>query len=271
MVNRRKFISDSMKVLLGAGIGFAASEYVERYAPYSSWSSLERLLGNLSTERPINPNGNYSEGEKYWEPHISPGLQTSKWGYNIVTNQFGQIWIDNPVVGEWSSANDHVAMYQDFNCVKWAGIEKSDLMLRDRRFVLEADVKMNEDTEENPSGFSRGAVAFAIRKPDDSCYDIEEKSYGTLYMELDFYRRNNSYVGGPPSDSYTYPFAQIPIGNWKHFRIDVTDCITTGSNRHGGWGEDVYNESMLWAWYLVVEVQGSKSAASWRKVELLVL
>jgi hypothetical protein len=264
VVNRRQFISDSIKVLIGAGIGAVATKSLENYAS----SATEPLIGNRFTELPLNPNGDFSEGEKYWEPHISPGLPTSKWGYHVVTNQFGQVWIDNPLVGKSSSANDHVAMYQDFNCVKSAGIEKSDLMLRGRSCFLEADVRVDEDVEEAPAGFARAAIAFALRKPDDSCYNIGINTYGTLYTELDFYRRNDSYIGGPPSDNFTYPTEQIPLGSWKHHRIDVTDYITNGFNGHHGWGEKTYNESMLWAWYLVVEVQGSRSAASWRSVKL---
>ena len=268
MVNRRKFISDSLKVLLGAGVGVVATAYVDRMAPYGSRSYLG-LVGDW-LKPPINPNGDFSEGEKYWAPHISPGLETSKWGYNIVPNQFGQVWIDNPLVSEWTTSNDHVAMYQDFNSVKWAGIRKSDLMLRGRRFTLEADVRMEEDTPDDLKGFCRGAIAFSIRKSDDSSYKFGENEYDAVYMELDFYRRNNSYIGGPPADNYTYPVDQIPLGEWKHFRVDLTDSILNGFNNQGGWGEEIFNESMLWAWYLVVEVQGTKAAASWRKVRLLV-
>jgi hypothetical protein len=268
MPNRRKFISDSLKILLGAGIGFAGSEYMEKLAPYGFLNPLDQLFRNWNSQQPINPNGNFSEGEKYWAPHISPGLQTSTWGYNVVTNQFGQVWIDNPLVGDWGSANDHVAMYQDFNSVKWAGIRKSDLMLKDRRFVLEADVRVDEDTERITGGFGRAAIAFTIMKPDESNYTVDGSEHKALYMELDFYRRNTSYIGGPPSDSFTYPADQIPPGYWKHFALDVTDLITNGFNGRGGWGESTYNQSMLWAWYLVVEVQGSKTSASWRKVRL---
>jgi hypothetical protein len=160
-------------------------------------------------------------------------------------------------------------MYQDFNSVKWAGIKKSDLMLKDKKFVLEADVTMDEDTEHNAGGFSRAAIAFTIMKPDGSNYGIEGEVHDRLCMELDFYRRNDSYVGGPPSDSFTYSADQIQPGYWKHFAIDVADLITNGFNGRGGWGESVYDESMLWARYLVVEVQGSKTSASWRKVRLL--
>jgi hypothetical protein len=233
MVNRRKFLSDSLKVLLGAGVGAVATGYVDRLAPYSARSYLQGLIGDWLIARQINPNGDFSEGVKYWEPHISPGLKTSKWGYNIVPNEFGQVWIDNPVVSSQINSNDHVAMYQDFNSVKWAGIEKSDLMLRRRRFTLEADVRMESDAPDDLNGFCRGAVAFSVRKPDDSSYTFGENEYDAVYMELDFYRRNQPYIGGPPADNYSYPVDQIPLGEWKHFSVDVTDSRLNGFKNQG--------------------------------------
>jgi hypothetical protein len=44
MASRRKFISDSLKILLGAGIGFAGAEYAEWLAPYGYLNPLEQLF-----------------------------------------------------------------------------------------------------------------------------------------------------------------------------------------------------------------------------------
>lgn len=241
----------------------------------------EAIIGGIykifNIKQPLNPNGNFSEGEIYWDAS-SPSLQTSQWGYKITkqewwkfwnNNQFGQIWIYNPLVDRIheEKANDHVALMQTLKTVKDYGVTQSDLMLKDKRFVLDADIRMDEDIQYAPDGFSRAAIAFAIAKPDNSPYLTDNKSRG-LYAEYDFYRRNFSTVGGLPKNYFECPVDQIQIGEWKHYTIDVKNFLTNGWNGLGGWRKDIYDESLLSAWYLVVEVQGSKAGASWRNIKL---
>lgn len=69
MTSRRRFFSDSLKILLGAGIGFVGTEYADSNAlnGLRMQQQTSKPSDTWWMEQPLNPNGDFSEGEKYWK------------------------------------------------------------------------------------------------------------------------------------------------------------------------------------------------------------
>jgi predicted hydrocarbon binding protein len=231
--------------------------------------SLNRKIDELSnswwSEVPLNPEGDFSEGGKYWGAGQGGELRNAKWGYEIKPREYGEIWLDNPNIDNWPNA----ALYQGT-----VGLHSSETWyLKNKHFMLEADAMVVEDKPYDPRGWSRVAIVIMIKRIDGRDYNIRGRITPFLYTEYDIYRRNFPWDGyrdwkDLPTDVYEYHADQLPFGYWKPYKIDVTEFLQNGYNGIGGWGSEIYNISRIHAWYLVVENTAAKTTARWRKVKI---
>jgi outer membrane murein-binding lipoprotein Lpp len=233
-------------------------------------AEINRLSNSWWSEVPLNPNGDFSEGVKYWGAGSGGELRNARWGYEVVRNEYGEIWLDNPNIDNWPNA----ALAQGV-----VGLRSPETWyLKDKHFMLEADAMVVEDEPHDRRGWSRVAIVIWIKKIDGGDYNINGKVTPDLYTEYDIYRRNFPYysyedfISGNfrnfPTDVYEYHADQLPFGYWKPYKIDVTEFLQNGYNGIGGWGSEIYNISRIHAWYLVVENTAAKTTARWRKVKI---
>jgi len=269
-LNRRQFLKYT-----GAGVIIGTSaiglDYVLGPTLRRIESSNAATRTNALGDRPINPNWDFSLGQLWWNPHSGGQLRSASWGYKIVPGQYGQVWLDNPALGNCPNA----AMPQDviINGKLLGDVQLREWYLKGKHFTLEADVLVNEDVAHDRRGWSRVAVVVTMRRIDGAAYNVRGMITTDLYTEFDVYRRNVSWNGysdwrNEPTDVYEYDADQLSLGNWKSYVIDVTEFLQTGYGNIGGWGEEVYNASRIQAWYLVVENTAGRTEASWRRIKV---
>jgi hypothetical protein len=230
MVNRRRFISDSMKILLGASVGAAGTEYAEGLLHYGSNKNIQQpeLAKNWWMEQPINPNGNFSEGGTYWKGgYIGSGdAKGATAGIRIFNGDHGEAWLDNPD----TTAFTNTALIQAADDLqKEAGIHFPTWVLRTHHLMLEADVRVDFDEPYSENSWTRVAIATWIQRTcklqqctqndlshQPLSFNINGNLHTQLYTEYDVYRRNF------PSPGYNavalganvneYPADQLPLG-----------------------------------------------------------
>jgi hypothetical protein len=277
MVNRRTFLSNAAKVLLGTSVGVLGVEYEN---PLVAGTKVEQqqdgTLNQWWNEQPINPNGDFSEGAKYWKGGWvgRTDAKNVTAGIRIFENDHGEVWLDNPD----SSAHVNSALMQAVDSLqKQANIRLSEWFLSDHHLMLEADVRIDFDEPYSAESWSRVAIAFWIQRtyrsgPRYPWFTIKGNAYEKLFTEYDVYRRNIDFLGYNAfdwgGDVNEYPADQLPLGYWKPIKIDLNEFIANGYNSRGGWGQDNNNMAFLGAWYLVPEAKGSKLQASWRRVKI---
>jgi len=270
-LNRRQFIKYTG--VTAAVVGASAIRLDYALGPELRTIS-SRVIGNSQgapREVPVNPNWDFSLGQVWWNPHSGGQLRSASWGYKIVPDQYGQVWLDNPDLTNCPNA----AMPQDVTCngKLLDNIDLSEWYLKGKHFTLETEVMVNEDVVHDSRGWSRVAVVVTMRKIDGSSYNVRGMITTDLYTEYDVYRRNVSWDGysdwrNEQTDVYEYPADQLLLGSWKPYKIDVTEFLQTGYKKIGGWGAEIYNMSRIQAWYLVVENTAARTAASWRRVKV---
>jgi hypothetical protein len=217
----------------------------------------------------LNRNGDFCDGSDYWHPWhdvselgYPSGLPETKWGYFIEPCQYGKVWINNPDPSRW----DHAGLAQwsdDFP-------PNSIWELAREELILEADVMITEPDVLQPNGESswdRAAIAFQWRRIDGLNYVVDDKSHAYLYSEYDVYRHNANFFHSKGTNVYEYHADQLPFQQFRHYSIDVNDFCKNGYESMGGWGK-LSDESLMSAWYLVVETQGGAISSAWRNVQL---
>jgi uncharacterized coiled-coil protein SlyX len=148
-------------------------------------AEINRLSNSWWSEVPLNLNGDFSEGVKYWGAGSGGELRNARWGYEVVRNQYGEIWLDNPNIDNWPNA----ALAQGV-----VGLRSPETWyLKDKHFMLEADAMVVEDEPHDHRGWSRVAIVIMIRRIDGGNYNINGKVTPDLYTEYDIYRRNFQY------------------------------------------------------------------------------
>jgi hypothetical protein len=277
MIDRRKFLVNSAKVLLGISVSAAGIGYESRLAGGTeAEQQQDELLNQWWIEQPINPNGDFSEGGKYWKGgwvgHTDAKNVTA--GIKIIENDHGEVWLDNPD----SSAHANTALMQATDSLqKQANIRLNKWSLLDHHLMLEADVRIDFDEPYSAESWSRVAIAFWIQRsyragPRCPWFTIKGNEYEKLFTEYDVYRRNIDFLGYNAldwgGDVNEYPADQLPIGYWKPIKIDLNEFMANGYNSLGGWGQDNNEMAYLSAWYLVPEAKGAKLQASWRRVKI---
>ena len=270
-MNRRQLLKYTSATAIVAGTSALGLDYV--LAP-RLWTGASPIAGTTTQalrDVPINPNWDFSLGELWWNPHSGGRLRGASWGYKIVPGQYGQVWLDNPELGNCPNA----AMPQDviFNGKLLGYVPLSEWYLEGKHFTLEADVLVNEDMAHDPRSWSRVAVVVTMRRIDGAMYNVRGMFTTDLYTEFDVYRRNVSWDGysdwrNEPTDVYEYHADELSLGNWKSYVIDVTEFLQTGYRGIGGWGEEIYNVSRIQAWYLVVENTAARTETSWRRIKV---
>ena len=277
MINRRKFLADSAKVLLGASVGVVGTGYENQLvAGTKTEQQQNELLNQWWIEQPINPNGDFSEGEKYWKGGWvgKTDAKNVTAGMRIIENDHGEVWLDNPD----SSAHANSALMQATDSLqKDAGIRLPHWFLSDHHLMLEADVRVDLDQPYSTDSWSRVAIAFWLQRnyrsgPRSPWFTIKDNEYKVLFTEYDVYRRNVNFLGYNAvnwgGDVNEYPADQLPIGYWKPIKIDLNEFIANGYNSLGGWGQNNSEMAYLSAWYLVPEAKGAKLQASWRRIKI---
>jgi hypothetical protein len=219
----------------------------------------------------MNPNWDFSQGVRWWNPHYGGELEGAQWGYQIAPGHYGAISLDNPNLNNWPNA----AMPQEviLKGRLLGSVPLEEWHLRDRQFILEADVLVNEDAPHDTKGWSRVAIVIGTRRIDGKFYDIRGRRAFTLYTEYDVYRRNVRWEGYEdwkygPTDSYEYHAEQLPLGSWKSCVIDVSEFLRNGFKNIGGWGDEIYNMSRIQTWYLAIENTAASTRAAWRRVKI---
>ena len=95
-------------------------------------------------EQPLNPNGDFSEGEKYWKGgYVGADDGTdAKAGIGILANDHGEVWLDNPDL----TTHANSALMQAIDTLeRQAGIRCSTWFMRDHHLMLEAEVRVDYD------------------------------------------------------------------------------------------------------------------------------
>ncbi len=281
-MDRRNFIRNSFKVLLGTTLGAAGTKSIELLE--ANGVGTESVQQNLSpndwwVERPLNLNGDFSEGTKYWKGgYVGAGDGTNaKAGIRILANDHGEVWLDNPDL----NTHANTALMQAIDILeRQAGIKCSNWFLRDHHLMLEAEVRIDYDQPYAEDSWSRVAIATWVQRidpsnfePDDNLqFSINGNLYSKLFTEFDVYRRKVQFLGynafASGGNVNEYPADQLPIGYWKPYKIDLNELIMGGYNALGGWGKENHDEAMLYAWYLAPEAKGSKLQASWRRIKI---
>jgi hypothetical protein len=282
IVDRRRLISNSFKLLLAMTVGAAGAESVERLSSRSAGNPLARQMEapkDWWVERPINPNGDLSEGDKYWKGgYVGAGnARNATAGIRILANDHGEAWLDNPDL----NAHTSTALMQAVDTLKReAGIECATWFLRDHHLMLEADVRIDYDQPYAQDSWSRVAIATWVQRMESSYlnsnsvpyFSVKGNTYSKLFTEFDVYRRNVPFLGyyatSSGSNVNEYPADQLPVGYWKPYKIDLNELIMNGYNALGGWGKENHDVAMLCAWYLAPEAKGSKLQASWRRIKI---
>jgi hypothetical protein len=281
VMDRRRWISNSFKLLLGIAIGATGEASVERL---SSTSLGEPIIQGAPprdwwVERPINPNGDFSEGEKYWKGgYVGTGdARNATAGIKILAKDHGEAWLDNP---DLSTHTNTALMQAVDNLYREAGLQCANWFLRDHHLMLEADVRIDNDQPYAQDSWSRIAIATWIQRKEsadlnnngDLYFTINGNSYTKLFTEFDVYRRNVAFLGynamSSGSNVNEYPADQLPVGCWKPYKIDLNEFITNGYNALGGWGKENHDMAMLCAWYLALEAKGAMLQASWRRIKI---
>jgi hypothetical protein len=277
MINRRKFLADSAKVLLGASVGVVGTGYENQLAAGTKPEQQQNeILNQWWIEQPINPNGDFSAGEKYWKGGWvgRTDAKNVRAGMRIIENDHGEVWLDNPD----PSAHANSALMQATDSLQRdAGIRLTSWSLSDHHLMLEADVRVDSDQPYSADSWSRVAIAFWLQRtyrsgPRSPWFTVNGNEYKVLFTEYDVYRRNVDFLGYNAvnwgGDVNEYPADQLPIGYWKPIKIDLNEFIANGYNSMGGWGQDTSEMAYLSAWYLVPEAKGAKLQASWRRVKI---
>jgi hypothetical protein len=280
-VDRRNFITNSVKVLLGTTLGATGTKSVELLEPNNTGTTPAQspILDDWGVEDPLNLNGDFSEGTKYWKGgYVGAGDGTNaKAGIRIFPRDHGEVWLDNP--DRNSHANSALMQAVD-TLERQAGIQCSNWFLRDHHLMLEAEVRIDYDQPYSDDSWSRVAIATWIQRIDPSKFEPDDmlqfsiggNLYSKLFTEFDVYRRNVQFLGynafASGGNVNEYPADQLPIGYWKPYKIDLNQLIMGGYNALGGWGKENHDEAMLYAWYLAPEAKGSKLQASWRRIKI---
>jgi hypothetical protein len=219
-----------------------------------------------------NTNGDFCYADLFWHPEhevtelgYRHGLPDTKWWYKIQSSEYGEIWIDNPNQELW----DHVSLVQ----YSFQFPPKPQWTLANNHLTLDAEVMVPKPdapyTPDPSTSWSRVAIAFQLKRTDGLNYVLEEgKEFTELYSEFDVYRHNAKYFHFKGSNVYEYPADQLKPGDWRLYHIDLNDFFKNGYGNLGGWPDELIEFTYLSAWYLVVEVLGSRMSAAWKNIAL---
>ncbi len=154
MINRRTFLANSAKVLLGTCVGVAGTRYENQLTAGTKTEQQDEILHQWWIEQPINPNGDFSEGGKYWKEGWvgQTDAKNVTAGMRIIDNDHGEVWLNNPD----PSAHANTALMQATDSPqKQANIRLTNWFLSDHHLMFEADVRVDYDEPYYADSWSR--------------------------------------------------------------------------------------------------------------------
>jgi len=128
----------------------------------------------------------------------------------------------------------------------------------------------DEPIPDKNKSWSRVAIAFDLKKIDGTEYSLQSLLPDSIFSEFDIYRRNFRGCASKELGVIEYHVDQIPVGQWRHYNIDINDFIQHGFGIVGcdSWGKEWHDQSFVNQWYLVIENLASRTKARVKNLEL---
>ena len=204
---------------------------------------------------------------RYWYAILQPVSQRINWGYHIEKGQYAEIWLNNPLMGRWEENPGTYTFKQHTNDV--GPIPDEQWHLKGRRWFLECDAMVVENkVAENTLEYAWSRVALVVDTADIRRTDtnhvltqVGKNKWEIFSSEYDIFQYNVHFKQFPAylwdGNTNEYPADQIPLGEWRHYVVDLTELIRDGYKGWGGFGSELYDKFKILGWGMAVENFGN--------------